>query len=111
MEKTGTKTDTGIKQIQEQDYKKSLYSIIKKVEDSKHRAITIVNKLLQDLRVKYPDMSGFSSRNLWNCKRFYITYRDFSKLRTLFAEISRNNNLTLHNFSKTPATVWRNYLH
>ncbi|PKP61285.1 MAG: hypothetical protein CVT88_00420 [Candidatus Altiarchaeales archaeon HGW-Altiarchaeales-1] len=111
MEKTGTKTDTGIKQIQEQDYKKSLYSIIKKVEDSKHRAITIVNKLLRDLRVKYPDMGGFSSGNLQDCKRFYITYSNSSKLRTLFVEINRNNNLTLHNFSKTPATVWRNYLH
>ncbi|PKP56185.1 MAG: hypothetical protein CVT89_06650 [Candidatus Altiarchaeales archaeon HGW-Altiarchaeales-2] len=72
---------------------------------------TIVNKLLRDLRVKYPDMGGFSSGNLQDCKRFYITYSNSSKLRTLFVEINRNNNLTLHNFSKTPATVWRNYLH
>ena len=125
MKKTGT--DIEISQIQEQDYKKSLSSIVKKVEDSKHQAITTVNKLLielywfigetiedfqeksswgdgvveklsVDLRMRYPDMSGLSARNLWDCKRFYLTCCDFSKLRTLFAEISWSHNLALSNF-------------
>ncbi|MCL0097778.1 DUF1016 N-terminal domain-containing protein, partial [Dehalococcoidia bacterium] len=115
---------------QTQDYEKSLSSIIKRVEESKHRAITTVNKLLielywfigetivslqekskwgdgvverlsQDLMIKYPDMKGLSSRNLWDCKRLYLTYRDFSKLRTLFAEISWSHNLLLLNKTNT----------
>ena len=115
---------------QTQDYEESLSSIIKKVEESKHKAITTVNKLLielywfigetlvnlqeksewgdgvveklsQDLRMKYPEQSGFSSRNLWDCKRFYLTYRDYSKLRTLFAEISWSHILLLLNKANT----------
>jgi len=115
---------------QTQDYKESLSSVIKKIEESKHQAITTVNKLLielywfigetlvnlqeksewgsgvveklsQDLRIKYPEQSGFSSRNLWDCKRFHLTYRDYSKLRTVFAEISWSHNLLLLNKTKT----------
>ncbi|MFH1562481.1 MAG: PDDEXK nuclease domain-containing protein [Nitrospirota bacterium] len=121
---------TDIVQKQTQDYENSLSSIINRIEESKHKAITTVNKLLielywfigetivhlqekgkwgdgvveklsQDLRMKYPDMSGFSARNLWDCKRFYLTYRDFPKLRPLVAEINWTNNLILLNYTKT----------
>jgi len=115
---------------QQQDYEKSLSSIIKKVEESKHKAITTVNKLLielywyigktitelqerskwgdgvveklsQDLRIKYPKQSGFSARNLWDCKRFYLAYRDSPKLRPVVAEIHWTNNLILLNYTKS----------
>jgi len=128
MNKTGT--DIEITRVQEQDYEKSLSFIIKKVEDSKHKAITKVNKLLielywfigerivdlqekskwgdglveklsTDLRMEYPDMSGFSARNLWDCKRFYLIYGEYAKLRPLVAEISWTNNLILLNYTKT----------
>ncbi len=121
---------TGVVKKQNQDYEKSLSSIIKKIEESKHRAITTVNTLLielyrfigetivnlqekskwgdgvveklsRDLRMKYPEQSGFSTRNLWDCKRFCLTYRDFSKLRPVVAEISWTNNLILLNYTKT----------
>lgn len=117
---------TDILKTQTKAYEKSLSSIIKKVEESKHTAITTVNKLLvelywfigqaitnlqekgkwgdgvveklsQDLRMKYPDMNGFSVRNLWNMRRFYETYREYEKLQTLSAEISWSHNvLILH---------------
>jgi len=115
---------------QSYDYQKSLSSIIKKVEENKHKAITTVNKLLielywfigetivnlqekgkwgdgvveklsKDLRMKYPETNGFSSRNVWDCKRFYLTYKEYPKLRTLFAEISWSHNLLLLNKTKT----------
>lgn len=121
---------TDIMEKQTLDYEKSLSSIIGKVEESKHKAITTVNKLLielywfigetivnlqekskwgdgvverlsQDLRMRYPEMNGFSSRNLWDCKRFYLAYKDYPKLRTLFAEISWSHNLLLLNKTKT----------
>jgi len=123
-------TKTDIVKKQTQDYEKSLSSIIERVEESKHKAITTVNKLLvelywfigetienlqeksrwgdgvvkklsQDLIMKYPEQKGFSARNLWDCKRFYLTYRDFSKVRTLSAEISWSHNLLLLNKTKT----------
>ncbi|OQX19619.1 MAG: hypothetical protein BWK75_05485 [Candidatus Altiarchaeales archaeon A3] len=116
--------------MQEQDYRKSLSYIIKKVEDSKHRAITTVNKLLidlywfigetivdlqeknkwgegvveklsVDLRMKYPDMNGFSVRNLWNMKRFYTVYGQHEKLQALPAEISWTNNVVILEKTKT----------
>ncbi|MEW6096859.1 MAG: PDDEXK nuclease domain-containing protein [bacterium] len=108
--------ETDIVKKQTQDYEKSLSSILKKVEESKHKAITTVDKLLielywfigetivslqekskwgdgvveklsQDLRMKYPEISGFPIRNLWNMKRFYEIYREEKKLQTLSAEI------------------------
>ncbi|MEW6107854.1 MAG: PDDEXK nuclease domain-containing protein [Nitrospirota bacterium] len=111
------------------DYEKSLSDVIKKIEGSKHHAISTVNKLLielywfigeiiinlqekskwgdgvveklaQDLKMRFPDMNGLSSRNLWDCKRMYLTYRDYPKLRTLFAEISWSHNLLLLNKTK-----------
>ena len=115
---------------QTQDYEKSLSSIIKRVEESKHRAITTVNKLLielywfigetvvslqekskwgdgvvrklsQDLKMKYPDMSGFSVQNLWYMKKFYLTYRDRSILQPLAGEISWTNNVIILDHTKT----------
>jgi hypothetical protein len=38
------------------------------------------------LRMNYPDQSGFSVRNLWNMKRFYVTYQQYERLQALPAE-------------------------
>ncbi len=117
------KTQTSIEKTQA-DYEKSLTSVIKKIEANKHLAITTVNKLLIevywfigetivnlqeksnwgegvveklscDLKMKYPDMSGLSVRNLWNMKRFYETYIKYEKLQALPAEISWTNNVVI----------------
>lgn len=121
---------TDVVKTQTQDYEKSLFSIIKRIEESKHRAITTVNKLLielywfigetivhlqeksewgegvveklsNDLRMKYPEQSGFSVRNLWNMKRFYETYRKYKKLQTVSAEISWSHNVMILDKTKT----------
>jgi predicted nuclease of restriction endonuclease-like (RecB) superfamily len=119
-----TQPQSNIKKKQEIDYEKSFSFIVGKIEDSKHKAITTVNKLLievywfigetivnlqeksewgegvveqlsRDLRMKYPDMSGFSVQNLWYMKRFYSTYKDKSILQPLAGEISRTNNVII----------------
>ncbi len=119
-----TQPQSKIKKKQEIDYEKSFSFIVEKIEDSKHKAITTVNKLLievywfigetivnlqeksewgegvveqlsRDLRMKYPDMSGFSVQNLWYMKRFYSTYKDKSILQPLAGEISRTNNVII----------------
>ncbi len=113
-----------------QDYENSLSSIIRKVEESKHKAITTVNKLLielyrfigeaivnlqeksewgdgvveklsQDLRIKYPGQGGFSVQNLWYMKKFYLTYRDIPILQTLSGELSWSNNVLILDKTKT----------
>jgi hypothetical protein len=38
------------------------------------------------LSMNYPDQSGFSVRNLWNMKRFYVTYQQYERLQALPAE-------------------------
>lgn len=117
-------------QKQTQDYEKSLSFIIKRIEESKHKAITTVNKLLielywfigetivnlqekskwgdgvveklsQDLRMKYSDMSGFSIQNLWYMKKFYLNYRDKPILQTLSGELSWSNNILIIDKTKT----------
>lgn len=121
---------TDIVQMQSQDYKKSLSFIIKKVEESKHKAITTVNKLLievywfidetivnlqekskwgegvveklsQDLRLKYPEMKGFSVQNLWYMKKFYLIYRNNTILQPLVGEISWTNNVIILDHTRT----------
>ena len=99
------------KEIQpsKQNYSKILTRIVKHIEQSKLKAFSEVNKALldaywsigkelsknaaygesvverlsRDLRMRYPDMKGYSVRNLWNMKRFYETY---SKLQTVSGE-------------------------
>lgn len=113
----------------QKNYDQFLSSIIKKVEESKHQAVTKVNKLLielyqfvgqtivelqengkwgdsiveklsHDLRIKYPDQRGFSVQNLWSMKRFYLAYRDKLILQPLAGEISWTNNVLILNGTK-----------
>ncbi len=91
------------------EYRKILNSIISYIEQSKLKAFAEVNRVLlqvywnigkrlsenasygkavveklsQDLRLKYPDARGYSERNLWNMKRFYEIWQ---KLQTVSAE-------------------------
>ena len=48
---------------------------------------SIVEQLSKDLQATYPGKSGYSARNLWDMRRFYETYKNFSNLRQLVAEI------------------------
>ncbi|MBI2966403.1 MAG: DUF1016 domain-containing protein [Bacteroidetes bacterium] len=115
---------TKIIKSQNYDYSKSLSSVIRRIEESKRKAITTVNKLLielywfigetivnlqekgswgdgvveklsQDLKMKYPEQRGFSVQNLWNMKKFYLTYRDKAILQTLSGELSWSNNVLI----------------
>ena len=93
-----------------QNYNKILNNIINYIEKSKLRAFSEINKALlsaywnigkelsenasygksvveqlsRDLRLKYPNVRGYSTANLWNMKRFYETYQ---KLQTLSGEL------------------------
>ena len=41
---------------------------------------SVVEKLSQDLRAEYPGTQGYSATNLWQMRRFFITYREHTNL-------------------------------
>ncbi len=47
----------------------------------------VVEKLAGDLRREFPDVKGFSARNLWDMRRFYLAYNNHPNLRQAVAEI------------------------
>src|SRR3990170_5189831 len=55
----------------------------------------IVETLAKDLQKEFPGIQGFSARNLWNMRTFYITYKDNQKLQPLVAEISWTKNVII----------------
>jgi predicted nuclease of restriction endonuclease-like (RecB) superfamily len=60
----------------------------------------VVEILSEDLRREFPEMKGFSARNLWNMRGFYEAYRNYPILQQLVAEIPWGHNLILLNSVK-----------
>lgn len=56
---------------------------------------SIVEQLAQDLHSEFPKVTGFSSRNIWYMRNFYLCYCQDQKLQPLVAEISWTNNLII----------------
>jgi len=54
-----------------------------------------VERLGADLRREFPGMSGFSDRNIWYMRKFYLCYRDNQKLQPMVAEIGWTHNLII----------------
>ena len=58
---------------------------------------SVVEQLAFDLRREFPDVKGFSARNLWDMRRFYLAYKDDLNLRQVVAEIPWGHNLAIIN--------------
>ncbi|MEM8640384.1 MAG: PDDEXK nuclease domain-containing protein [Cyanobacteria bacterium P01_G01_bin.54] len=56
---------------------------------------SVVEQLAKDLQSEFPGISGFSARNIWNMRNFYLTYRENEKLQPLVAEIGWTHNLVI----------------
>ncbi len=56
---------------------------------------SIVEQLANDLRLAFPGMAGFSSRNIWYMRNFYLEYYQNQKLQPLVAQISWSHNLVI----------------
>lgn len=56
---------------------------------------SVVEQLAKDLLKDYPGVKGFSARNLWDMRRFYIEYKDLKNLQQLVAEIPWGHNLVM----------------
>ena len=77
----------------------ALYSDIGKTIVEKQELLgwgkSVVEILAKDLQNEFPGMQGFSSRNLWLMRSYYIEYKDNKKLQPLVAEISWTHNVVL----------------
>ena len=56
---------------------------------------SVVEKLAKDLQIEFPGISGFSARNIWNMRNFYVTYSQNEKLQPLVAEIGWTHNIVI----------------
>lgn len=56
---------------------------------------SVVENLSKDLQNEFPETEGFSSRNLWLMRSFYLEYTGNIKLQPLVAEISWTHNMIL----------------
>ena len=61
---------------------------------------SIVKNLSDELRKEFVGIKGFSERNLWNMRSFYIEYKEHEKLQTLSAEIGWSHNVAIFQKSK-----------
>jgi len=52
---------------------------------------SVVERFAMDLRAAFPEMSGFSARNIWDMRRFFDSYASSDFLRQVVAEPSRGN--------------------
>lgn len=68
--------------------------IYEKVEVSKWGE-GVVETLAKDLQKEFPDMKGFSQRNLWEMKKLHETYKNNLILQPLVAELSWSHNLII----------------
>jgi len=64
--------------------------------------ISVIERLSRDLRREFPEMKGFSPRNLWDMRRLYGEIKNQPNLRQLVAEIPWGHNLLLLNSVKDP---------
>ena len=55
----------------------------------------VIDRLSKDLREIFPDMSGFSPRNLSNMKKFAASWSDFLILQRVVAKIPWRSNIIL----------------
>ncbi|MUG96265.1 DUF1016 family protein [Scytonema sp. UIC 10036] len=56
---------------------------------------SVVEQLARDLQAEFPGISGFSARNIWNMRSFYVTYSQNEKLQPMVAEIGWTHNLVI----------------
>jgi predicted nuclease of restriction endonuclease-like (RecB) superfamily len=56
---------------------------------------SVVEQLAKDLQAEFPGIGGFSARNIWNMRSFYVAYKENEKLQPMVAEIGWTHNLVI----------------
>jgi DUF1016 N-terminal domain len=58
----------------------------------------IAERLADDLRKAFPGVSGFSCRNVFYMREFFLLYRDNAKVQPLVAQIGWSKNVLIHHY-------------
>lgn len=119
------------KELMTEDHKKFIGEIKEKIRSSQYEALKAVNTVLIDLywgigqeiynqqqekgwgksivevlsnelQKEFSGIQGFSARNLWRMRNFYIEYKDNEILTPLVAEISWSKNIVIMEKCKDP---------
>lgn len=59
------------------------------------RGKEVTQKLAKDLQDEFPGIRGFSERNIWYMRKFYLTYAGNSKMQSLIADNGWTHNLVI----------------
>lgn len=68
--------------------------IVSRQTDAAHGA-AIAEQLAADLRLEFPGVKGYSRRNLFYMREFFLAYRDLPKVQPLVAQIGWTHNLII----------------
>ena len=120
-----------IQELMNEDYKNFIGEIKNKIRNSQYEAMKQVNRTLmnlywgigqeiynqqqekgwgksivellaKELKKEFPDVHGFSARNLWRMRNLYVEYKDNGILPPLVAEISWSKNVAIMEKCKDP---------
>jgi predicted nuclease of restriction endonuclease-like (RecB) superfamily len=75
--------------------------IVERQQDAEHGS-AIAEQLSNDLRAEFPGISGFSRRNIFYMREFYLLYRDDERVQPLVAQIGWTHNLIILQRCKDP---------
>lgn len=75
--------------------------IVARQNDAEHGA-AIAEQLSHDLQMEFPGISGFSRRNIFYMREFYLLYREDSQVQPLVAQIGWTHNLAIFQRCKDP---------
>jgi len=84
-----------------EDYPRLLAEVRERVRSAQLEALRAVNaaygaavaeRLAADLRAEFPGISGFSRRNVFYMREFYLCYRDEEKVQPQVAQIGWSHN-------------------
>lgn len=75
--------------------------IVERQSDAAHGA-AIAEQLAADLRTEFPGIGGYSRRNIFYMREFFLAYRDQPKVQPLVAQIGWTHNLVILQHCKNP---------
>lgn len=75
--------------------------IVERQQDAAH-GTAIAEKLAKDLQAEFPGIAGFSRRNVFYMREFYLLYREDERVQPLVAQIGWTHNLMIFQRCKDP---------
>lgn len=75
--------------------------LVERQHDAAHGA-ALAEQLAKDLQAEFPGIGGFSRRNIFYMREFFLLYRDDERVQPLVAQIGWTHNLVIFQRCKEP---------